>query len=88
MKEKSVYWTCIVGPTKQDKLPAFADSPMRKVVSRVFRDVTTHTETVMWSGWGTTQEKADVLNTVGAMEVTDPLFKEIQKLLRSKNYLK
>lgn len=85
MSKKNVnknYWTCIVGATDKSKLKSGADAPMRRAVDKAFNETTGHDYDIMWSGWGTTQERADVLNAVWSMEKDDPIFVGLVAMLK------
>jgi hypothetical protein len=85
MSEENVnknYWTCIVGPTDKSKLENSADVPMRRAVDKAFNETVGHDYEIMWSGWGATQERADILNAVWSMEQDDPIFVELVAMLK------
>jgi hypothetical protein len=79
---KKVYWTCVVGAKVDSKLESGADSPMRKAVGKAFKKTTGHYPEIMWSGWGTTKERVEILNAVGSMEKDDPILLALVAMLR------
>ena len=83
--ENKNYWTCIVGATDKSKLKSGADTPMRRAVERAFNKTTGHESEIMWSGWGTTQERVDILNAVWSMESDDPIFVGLVAMLKGSN---
>ena len=76
------YWVCIIGATNSKNLKNGADSPMRNAVRKAFEETTGHEDETCWSGWGSENEKVDVVNAVWAMEKDDPLYKSIKRMLK------
>jgi len=81
------YWTCIIGATDKNKLKNSADNSMRNAVYKAFKKTTGHNYNIMWSGWGSTQEKVDVINAIWNMEEDDPIFISIVAMLKESKRL-
>ena len=76
------YWICIIGSVEENKLKIGADAPMRNAVQTAFNEMFEDEDTNCWSGWGSGQEKVDLLNAVWSMGKEDPLYISIQAMLK------
>ena len=81
------YWICIIGSVEEKKLKQGADAPLRNVVKNAYANMLGDKDTVCWSGWGSGQEKVDVLNAVWSMDKKDPLYISIQAMLKGEERL-
>jgi hypothetical protein len=81
------YWTCIIGATDKTKLQDGADSPMRNAVETAYQKVTGSESDVLYSGWGTTEDRMKVINAVSCMEENDPIYTSIVAMLKGSNRL-
>lgn len=76
------YWICIIGSVEEKKLKPGADAPLRSAVENAYANMIGNEDTVCWSGWGSNQEQAEVLNAVWAMDKKDPLYISIKAMLK------
>lgn len=76
------YWICIIGSVEEKKLKHGADAPLRNAVENAYENMLGDEDTVCWSGWGSGQEKVDLLNAVWSMDKEDPLYISIQAMLK------
>jgi len=81
------YWICIIGATNSKNLKHGADSPMRNAVKKAFEETTGHENEVCWSGWGSEQEKVDIVNYVWSMDSADPLYIALQAMLKGAGHI-
>ena len=81
------YWICIVGDTDKNKLKGGADNLMCNAVDKAFKKTTGHDYNIMWSGWGSTQERVDIINAIWNMEKDDPIFISIVAMLKGSKRL-
>lgn len=45
-------WSCKIGDTPNDSLPAGADQPMRRAVEKAYKELTGREPRFLFSGWG------------------------------------
>ena len=78
------YWYCLIGPADRDRLPAGSDAPLRNAVGRAFIALTGAQAEHNFSGWGHSEEEAELLNDVSSMMRSYPDFKEDLKVFLAK----
>ena len=78
------YWFCLIGPADRDKLPQGCDGPIRNAVSRAFIALTGAQAEHNFSGWGRSEEEAELLNDVSSMMGIYPDFVEDLKIFIAK----
>jgi hypothetical protein len=84
MNKKQEFWTCVVGPADQNKLPKGCDLPMRMAVQAAFANMTGEYPDICSSGWGSdskTAAEASVKKSfVYAVEKANTSEPELRKL--------
>jgi len=55
---------------------------MRNAVQKAFEETTGNEDEVCWSGWGSEQEKVDIVNHIWSMDSADPLYVALQAMLK------
>ena len=78
------YWFCLIGPADRDKLPQGSDSPLRNAVGRAFIALTGAQSENNYSGWGHSEEEAELLKDVSSMMRSYPDFTEDLKIFIAK----
>lgn len=67
------YWTCRIGPVDRDKLPNWADSPLRKAVANAFLELIGRDAQTVSSGWGRKEEESPWLGFATTRELLQEL---------------
>ena len=78
------YWFCLIGPTDRDRLPVGSDAPLRNAVKNAFTTLTGAQSEHVYTGWGHSEEEAELLNDVSSMMRSYPDFKEDLKVFVAK----
>ena len=78
------YWFCLIGSTDRDRLPAGSDAPLRNAVKNAFTTLTGAQSEHAYTGWGHSEEEAELLNDVSSMMRSYPDFKEDLKVFVAK----
>ena len=78
------YWFCLIGSADRDRLPAVCDAPLRNAVDLAFIALTGAQAEHNFSGWGYSEEEAELLNDVRSMMYCSPYFTENLKIFIAK----
>ena len=78
------YWFCLIGPADRDKLPQGCDAPIRDAVVDAFIALTGAQSKANYSGWGYSEEEAELLKDVSSMMHCYPDFTEDLKIFIAK----
>ena len=71
MNNKKKFWSCVIGPISEDKVPFGADFPLRNAVNRIWLQMFEEPAEIHSSGWSMDEEKRDLLQTISHMDNAD-----------------